>query len=105
MIDRKLSIESLSIWVSGCMENHWDGYLLSFMFQQLPGSRVSVPRQMERELERVYGRVLTRIVRKPRCEAHQGKLPIWLACPDFPVPKRGKLSLHDVTLNDGLHIH
>src|SRR4051812_540873 len=105
MLYRKLSIESFSTWVTGYMDNHWDGCLLSFMFQHLPGSKASVLRQMERELERVYGRVLTRIVRKPRCEAHQGKLPIWLACPDLPVPKRKKQCLPDVTLNDGLHIH
>jgi hypothetical protein len=28
------------------MDNHWNGYLLSFMFQQLPGSRDVVLEQM-----------------------------------------------------------
>src|SRR3982750_4003659 len=100
-----ISVKGYAKWISGYMENHWDGYLLTFMFRQLSGSRGSVLRQMERELERVYARALTRIVRKPRCEAAQGRLPILLGCPDFPVPKGQKQSLHDVTFNDGLHVH
>src|SRR3954453_3486663 len=104
-LEIKLSVKVYAKWVSNYMENHWDGYLLTFMFRQLSGSRASVLRQMERELERVYARALTRIVRKPRCEAAQGQLPILLGSPDFPVPKAQKQSLGDVTLNDGLHVH
>ena len=91
--------------VTSKLRQRWEGYLLTFMFNQLRGSRRSVFRQMEREIERVYATVLTRIVRKPHSETYKNHLPIWIGCPDFPVPKHVKMELRDVVVNDGLHIH
>src|SRR4051812_10304744 len=48
------------------LEQGWEGYLISFMFSQIRGSRSSVIHQMGREVERVYATVLTRIIRDPR---------------------------------------
>ena len=104
--DRKLSessIKGYATWAAQHVERGWDPYLLSFMFDYVPGSRASVLKQMQREVERVYSTALTRVVRKPRCEAAQGTLPLWIVCPDLPVPKRQKQSLRDVIVNDGLH--
>src|SRR5215212_4098605 len=104
--DRRItesSIEGYAAWAAQHMEEGWDAYILSFMFNHVPGSRASVLRQMQRELERVYAITLTRVIRKPRCEAEQDRLPILIACPDLPVPKRQKVSLCDVIVNDGLH--
>src|SRR4051812_41953484 len=106
--DRKIiesSIKGYATWVGEHVEDGWDPYLVTFMFNHVPGSRASVMRQMQREVERVYATSLTRVIRKPWCKAAQGGLPIFLACPDLPVPKREKQCLHDVTVNDGLHIH
>src|SRR4051794_41164424 len=75
------------------------------MFNHVPGSRASVLHQMQREVERVYATSLTRVIRKPWCEAKQNRLPILIACPDLPVPKRQKHSLRDVIINDGVHYH
>src|SRR3954447_20237115 len=94
------SIQSYATWASEHVEDGWDPYLVTFMFNHVPGSRAGVLRQMQRELERVYAISLTRVIRKPWCEAEQNRLPILIACPDFPVPKRGKQCLHDVTVND-----
>src|SRR5919199_4196779 len=91
--------------VTSKLRQRWEGYLLIFMFNQLRGSRRSVFRQMEREIERVYATVLTRIVRKPLSETCKDQLPIWIGCPDFPVPEHVKMELRDVVVNDGLHIH
>ena len=30
---------------------------------------------------------------------------VWLACPDYPVPKHEKQDLQAVTINDGRHVH
>jgi hypothetical protein len=87
------------------MENGWDAYLLTFMFNHLRGSPAGVQIGMEREVERVYAKLLTRIVRKPRSLTNVGKLPLWIVVPDFPVPKRERTSLDAVTVNDGRHIH
>src|SRR3954451_10702247 len=99
----KSSIKGYAVWAAQHIRCGWDPYLLSFMFNHVPGSRASVSRQMQREVERVYATSLTRVIRKPRCQAAQGKEPILIACPDLPVPKRQKQSLRDVIINDGLH--
>ena len=83
----------------------WTPYLLTFMFQQLRGSPSAVARQMERELERVYARFVSRVVRYPRSPANIGSLPVWICSPDYPVFKHAKQRLRDVTINDGRHLH
>ncbi len=74
------------------------------MFSRIRGRRPSVIRQMEREVERVFATVLTRIIRDPR-KLPIRFLPLWLVCPDYPVPKHAKQELRDVAVNDGLHMH
>jgi hypothetical protein len=63
---------------------------------------------MHQEVETVYRRLATRMVRKPRSPNWIGLLPIGLFSPDFPVPKFGlgkKSTIADVSINDGLHVH
>jgi hypothetical protein len=38
-------------------------------------------------------------------EKNSDRLPIWIGCPDLPVPKYQKQSLRNATINDGLHFH
>ena len=87
------------------VEDGWAPYLMTFMFRQLPGSPGGVARQMERELERVFSRFVTRCVRNPRSKFATGRLPVWLCSPDYPVFKYAKQSLSDVAVNDGRHMH
>ena len=86
------------------LEEGWEGYLITFMFKSLRGARQSVIRQMEKEVERVYATVLTRIIREPS-KSPVAQLPLWIVCPDFPVPKHERAPLREVTINDGLHLH
>ena len=63
---------------------------------------------MHQEIEKIYGRLATRMVRKPRSPKWVGLLPIGLFSPDFPVPKFSigkKSTIADVSINDGLHMH
>ena len=79
--DRKItksSIQGYAIWAAQHVEEGSDPYILSFMFNHVPGSRASVLRQMQREVERVYAISLARVIRKPRCQAAQGGLPSFL---------------------------
>jgi hypothetical protein len=99
-------INGYSQMITDRLNAGWDGYLLTFMYKPIRGSHRNVNRQMERELERVYAKSLTRIIRKPA--AHQiSELPLWIACPDYPVPKgdEERQSLRDVVINDGRHVH
>jgi len=86
------------------MDQGWDGYLFTFMFNQLPGSRRAMVHQMHQELLRWYGRLATRMVRKPRSPVWVPFVPKGIFVPDLPVPKRSKQDIRDVSTNDGLHM-
>jgi hypothetical protein len=92
-------------WVQEQIDDEWDGYFFSFLFQQLPGSLMTKSHLMERELLRWYGRLATRSVRKPRSPEWAPLLPKGIFVPDLPVFKRSKQNLRDVVINDGLHVH
>ena len=81
-------------------------YLVTMMFKHIPGPQRTRMNIMMRDIERIYGRAATRCVRNPRAPSQVARLPIWLVFPDYPVwKKRRKQSIHDVTVNDGLHYH
>jgi hypothetical protein len=87
------------------MDEGRDGYLFTFVFNQLPGSIRVKNQLMERELLRWYGRLATRTVRKPRSPKWAPLLPKGVFVPDLPVYKKSKQDLRDVFINDGLHMH
>jgi len=100
-------IQAHTHWIKGFLDAGWDGYLFSVMFHQLAGSRKTMIIQMQQELERVYNRLGTRMVRKTWSPRWAGYLPVGLFVPDLPVPKirKGKKStIADVSINDGLHM-
>jgi hypothetical protein len=80
-------------------------YLITFMFNQLPGSPSAVIKQMQDEVERVYATLVTRVVRKPRSPQSADRLPVFVGFADLPVAKREKKQLQEVALNGGLHYH
>jgi hypothetical protein len=98
-------IQAYGAWVKQHLDEGWDGYLFSFLFQQLPGSLMTKTQLMESELLRWYGRLATRTVRKPRSQEWAPLLPKGVFVPDLPVFKRSKQNLRDVVINDGLHVH
>jgi hypothetical protein len=97
-------IQAHGTWLQQWLNEGWDGYLFTFMFNQLPGSRRAIVHQMHQQLERWYGRLATRTVRKPRSPVWAPFLPKGIFIPDLPVPKRSKLRIRDVSINDGLHM-
>jgi hypothetical protein len=81
-------IQAHGDWAQDWLNQGWDGYLFSFMFNQLPGSRHAMVQQMHQELLRWYGRLATRTVRKMRSPVLVPFLPKGIFVPDLPVPKR-----------------
>jgi hypothetical protein len=59
---------------------------------------------MHQQIERWYGRLATRTIRKTRSPVWVPYLPKGIFVPDLPVPKRSKQSLLDVSINGGLHM-
>ena len=87
------------------VQDGWRPYLITFMFNQLPGSPSAVVKQMHGEVERVYATFVTRVVRKPRSPQSADRLPVLIGFADLPVAKRERKQLREVALNDGLHYH
>jgi hypothetical protein len=98
-------IHAYGVWIQQQIDEEWDGYLFTFVFNQLPGSVRAKIQQMEREILRWYGRLVTRTVRKPRSPHWAPLLPKGIFVPDLPVAKKSKQELRDVVINDGLHMH
>jgi hypothetical protein len=98
-------IQAHGTWLQQWLNEGWDGYLFTFMFNQLPGPRRAMVHQMHQQLERWYGRLATRTVRKTRSPVWAPFLPKGIFVPDLPVSKRAKQSIGDVSTNDGLHMH
>lgn len=96
--------EGLGQMVEDRVTTGWQPTLLTFVFNQLRGSPSSVAWQMQNEVESVYARVLTRIVRKPHSTPID-RLPFWICTPDYPVFKYEKDHFRNVSINDGRHIH
>jgi hypothetical protein len=83
----------------------WNGYLVSFMFHPVPGATTRQLQIMGEALYQFYATFLTRVVRNPNSIFQLSQRPLFVAAPDFPVPKHRKQRISDVTINDGLHMH
>jgi hypothetical protein len=103
--ERLLLVQAYSDWIKKCYDQGWEGYLFSFMFNHISGSRDARVNEMQKDLYRWYGRLLTRMYRNPRSSNSIELLPKAVLFPDSPVPKHDKQPLRDVTVNEGLHCH
>ena len=73
-------IPAFGYWIRQQWNDGWDVYLFTFVFKQLPGSRNAKVDQMFQEVTRVYGRLATRTVRKPRSPRWASILPRGSVC-------------------------
>ena len=104
-LDPKLIVQGYQDFVEEKIQEGWTPYVLTFMFNQINGPPTTVLTRMGKDLERIYATMLTRIIRNPTSASANGQLPIWIGCPDFPVPKHSRQSFASVSINDGLHVH
>jgi hypothetical protein len=98
-------ISTYGDWIKQFSTQGWDGYFVTIMFHSLPGSNEAKIAQMDQDVMTVYGRLATRVVRKPSSSNWKMLLPRGIFVPDLPVPKTSKNTLRDVRVNDGLHMH
>jgi hypothetical protein len=85
------------------VDTGWKPYLVTLTFHHLPGKPEAVLAQMRDQAERLFRRLLTRLVRRPR-GTDPALLPVFVAAPDLPVGKSHK-PLRDVIVNGGVHLH
>jgi hypothetical protein len=104
----KSLIQGHAQWIQRFLDQGWDGYLFTVNFNHLPGKRDTKIIQMHQEVTRLYGRLATRMIRKPRSPKWAPLIPMGIFIPDKPVPKSRKgqkSTIADVSINDGLHMH
>jgi hypothetical protein len=102
---REQIIGAFGTWVQEHIDRGWDGYLFTFMFNQLRGTQDSQRNQMHHEIAAVYRKLVTRVVRKPNSPKNRDLLPRGVFFPDRPVARTRQHCLRDVSVNDGFHMH
>ena len=85
-------------WVADWVQRGWDAYLVTVMFHNLAGSRNHQITQMHQEVTKLFSKLITRMVGKPRSPAWIPLLPKGIFVPDLPVVKRIKTPLRDVVM-------
>jgi hypothetical protein len=98
-------LEAYGQWVHDHMAYGWDGYLLSFMFDQIKVPEHRRMEEMKKHLGWFYGRLAEASVPKASSPRWSSFLPRAVLSPDLPVFKYEKQQLRDVTINNGLHWH
>jgi hypothetical protein len=103
-------VEAVTSWWSQEMEDRvtlhgWNTYLVTFMFNHIPGPSAVKVKLMQDSVCRFYSQLVTRVVRKPNSIHQLFNRPRMITAPDYPVYKHKKIGLAAATVNDGLHMH
>jgi hypothetical protein len=100
-------INAYGEWVEEFIGEGFRVYLVTFKFNNIPGSHKHKSSRMLREIEdQFYPTLIKHVERRPLKPSRQCNLPRLIAIPDRPVAKKTtELSLRDVKINDGLHVH
>jgi hypothetical protein len=94
-------------WVESYFNEGFRMYLVTFRFNNIPGSIEYKRREMLKQVEhQFYPTLIKRVERWPMKPSMQRNLPRLIAVSDLPVAKHSKkLSVRDITINDGLQVH
>jgi hypothetical protein len=101
--DSRQLIQAYGDFIHNYIAYGWHGYLLSFMFSQIPGSDQAKMDEMKKHLGWFYGRLAKASVPKASSPKWSDFLPKAILVPDSPVPKHSKVNLEEVTINNGVH--
>jgi hypothetical protein len=100
------NIAGLAALVQSRVRAGWSPYLLTLSFAPLPPNPMAgATAQMGDAVDRLYRTFLTSVVRSPTSPSAVDSLPILIAAPDLPVPKRSRPAGDPIALNGGLHFH
>jgi hypothetical protein len=102
---REQLVESYSEFIKEFKSRNWDAYYFSFMFDHIAGNELQRKERMFSDVKRAHDILSRHIVRKPNSEAWKHLLPVFIVCPDYPVPKKEKTSIRAFNANDGLHMN
>jgi hypothetical protein len=99
-------IEGYRKWLESHFNQGFRMYLVTFKFNNIPGSIEYKRREMLKQIEhQFYPMLVKRVERWPMKPSRQRILPRLIAVPDLPVVKHSeKLSARVGKVNDGLHV-
>jgi hypothetical protein len=100
-------IEGYRKWVESHFNEGFRMYLVTFKFNNIPGSIEYKRREMLKRVERqFYPTLIERAERWPTKPSMQRNLPRLIAVPNLPATEHSKnLSARIVKINDALHVH
>jgi hypothetical protein len=103
-------VETVTAWWSREVEERvrdhgWNAYLITFMFNHIPGRPATKLKLMQDSVPRFYSKLVTRVVRRPNSIEQLFNRPRMMVAPDYPVFKHYKIGLQAAIVNDGLHLH
>ena len=102
----QVEMDALGHLIEEYSNRPWKLYLLTFMFNQMPGNRVVQVEIIKREVERVYHRLLGAVHRRPNTSYAKEWMPFFVGAPDLVGSTGGAPKpLADVLPNDSLHAH
>ena len=105
VITAKQRVDGYADMARARVADGWDAYALTIMFNHIPRSERAIGKMMEREAERLYATLLTRIIRKPSSPHERHNRPVWMLFPDYPITKRERRDKSLTTANNGRHLH
>jgi hypothetical protein len=101
--ERKKLVVAYEEMIQQRLNNSWQPYFVSFMFNNIAGKPVTKKHAMEAEVERVYSGMITYVVRDTHSPSWIQYVPIFVGCPDLPVAKWEKDLVRNLVVNDGWH--
>lgn len=102
---QKQAVNGWMHWMQDRWDEGYDLYLFTFMFNELPGGERAKIAQMESELYRFYGRLATRVAKKPASHVGYRLLPRMVLHPDTNFYSSQRIPLAQAKTNEGLHFH
>jgi hypothetical protein len=83
--DNVIYLNGIGEMIEAYVSNGYEPYMLTLMFNLYRYKMT--PERIEGEVNRLYGRFLTEVVRNAGSKSNLGKRPILIGCPDWPVFK------------------
>jgi hypothetical protein len=103
--DPRQAVENYASWIDALHSEGLSVLSVVFQFNQLPGSQLSKIAQMQREIETVVDMVTRRMDKVLYPNRSSDLISFFKITPDYPVPKKKKKPIREVTINDGLHMN
>lgn len=101
---RNKLISSFSDFIGDLQSQGMESYFVNFMYHHIAGNEEKRKERMWADVQRVHHLLTRQIVSNRESEAWRHMWPVFILCPDFPVPKKKKASIKAYNANEGLHI-